>query len=348
MRPCRTWLVQGGFSHLGAASRTAPDAAEGRPRLGRPTASGFTLVELLVVIAIIGILVALLLPAIQAAREAGRRATCQNTIRQWGVAMQNYHSALNRLPEPLRTNPRRVWVVYTWSYLESANHAALFDQKMHFYQEPNTYQNDTRGIYAKPEPVYYCPSDRPGAMWRGDPYWRCRGNYVINWGHLALPGAPPYNPPDPTWTSKYGLAPFGLQDFATATMPRVTRFKDFTDGTSHTMLLSEVIMTANDDTYDIRGDFLNDGEGCTQYMTIDTPNSGTDVTPYMNPTPALQENPPGIQGAYAKKSARSRHPGGVNVIFADSSLRFIQNDISLAAWRAMGTMNGSEVLPDEN
>lgn len=316
-----------------------------RTRAGR---CGFTLVELLVVIAIIGILVALLLPAIQAAREAGRRATCQNTIRQWGVAMQNYHSSLNRLPEPLRTNPRRVWVVYTWPYLESAGHAALFDQKKHFYEAPNTYMGTDNGIYAKPESIYYCPSDRPGAMWRGDPYYRCRGNYVINWGHFSLAAGPPYSPPDPVSTPKNGLAPFGLQDFATATKPRVTRFKDITDGTSHTMLLSEVIMTANDDTYDIRGDFLNDGEGCTQFMTLDTPNSGTDVTPYMNPSPSLQENPPGVAGAYAKKSARSRHAGGVNVIFADCSLRFVSNDVSLVAWRAMGTINGSEVVPDEN
>jgi prepilin-type processing-associated H-X9-DG protein len=263
--------------------------------------------------------------------------------------MQNYHSANNKLPEPLRTNKRRVWVVYTWPYLESANHAALFDQTKHFYEGPtNTVANTYDGVYAKQEPIYYCPSDRPGAMWRGDQYWRCRGNYVLNWGHFSLPAALPYDPPDPTWTVKYGLAPFGLQDFATATLPRVSRFKDFTDGTSHTMLLSEVIITASDDTWDIRGDFLNDGEGCTQYMTIDTPNSGTDVTPYMIPSPALQENPPGIAGRHAHKSARSRHPGGVNVIFADCSLRFISNDISLAAWRAMGSINGGEALPDEN
>lgn len=309
---------------------------------------GFTLVELLVVIAIIGILVALLLPAIQAAREAGRRATCQNTIRQWGVAMQNYHSALNKLPEPLRTNKRRVWVVYTWPYLEAANHAALFDSTKHFYEGPtNTVVNTYDGVYAKQEAIYYCPSDRPGAMWRGDQYWRCRGNWVLNWGQVAMNAAPPYNPPNANWSTKFGLAPFGLQNVSDATKPRVVRFKDITDGTSHTMLLSEVVCTAQDDIWDVRGDMLNDGEGCTEYMTIDTPNTIVrDVTPYCIPSPAGPENPPGEVGAYAHKAARSRHPGGVNVVFADSSLRFVTDDIQQPVWQAMGTMNGGEAIPD--
>src|SRR4051794_3321671 len=265
--------------------------------------AAFTLVELLVVIAIIGILVALLLPAIQAAREAGRRATCQNTIRQWGVAMQNYHSARNRLPEATRTDVRRVWVVYTWPYVESAGHAALFDQKVHFWQPPNTITSTFDGVYAKQEPIYYCPSDRPNAMWTGDIYWRCRGNWVLNWGNMMQPS----DPADPLQLPKLGLAPFGYQvPTDKFSQPRSPSFKDFTDGTSHTMLISETVSAAQDGTYDIRGDMLNDGEGCTTYMTIDTPNRGTDITPYLkNGGKNLAEDPPALIGSFAHKTARS-------------------------------------------
>jgi prepilin-type N-terminal cleavage/methylation domain-containing protein len=325
-----------------------------------PRRNAFTLVELLVVIAIIGILVALLLPAIQSAREAGRRASCQNTMRQWGVAFQNYHSARNKLPEGNRTNPRRVWVVYTWPYMEDQSHAAQYDQTKHFYESPNTVTGTLNGTYAKQVPAYYCASDRPGALWRGDIYYRARGNYVISWAQIAMqstcrptaatsPPCPAYNPPDATWGAKYGLAPFGFQDLVTPYLPRQTSFKDFTDGTSHTMLLSEIIMAASDEQFDIRGDMLNDDTPCTMYMTINTPNSGTDTSPFL-PSPANPENPPyaAPTAGYTYKSARSRHPGGVNVIMADSSLRFVNNDIALATWRALGTISGCEVLQESN
>ena len=266
---------------------------------------------------------------------------CQNTMKQWGLAMQNYHSTLNTLPEGNRSNPRRVWVVYTWPYVEEQGMSIQFDETKHFYEPPNTYTNSTNGIYAKTSPLYYCPSDRPNALWKGDDYWRSRGNYVINWGNMATP----YNPTDPQQSPKLGLAPFGYDDNASRDKPRETNFKRFTDGTSHTMLISEVIQTADDDQFDIRGDMLNDDTPCTMYMTLNTPNSGTDVSPFQ-PTRKNQADPPytSVGSQYSHKAARSKHPGGVNVVFADGSLQFIQDSIDLATWRALGTMNGGETL----
>lgn len=314
-------------------------------RRSRP--AGFTLVELLVVIAIIGVLVALLLPAVQAAREAGRRMTCQNHIRQWALAMQNMHDATKSLPEPNRQNPRRVWVVYTWPYVESGGMSTVFDEKIDFFRPPNTYSNTTKGIYAQPIPIYYCPSDRPQALWKGDEYWRARGNYAINWGNFKVPH-------DQTLAQmeaagkQVALAPFGWKDLRDYKQPKLTKLSEFTDGTSNTMLLSEVVFPNADEDFDIRGDMLNDGDPCTQYMTINTPNTTVaDVSPFV-PNPIDPSDPPytSVGSANSHKAARSRHAGGVNVAFADGSVRMVQDDITPVVWQAMGSMNGEEVVAE--
>jgi prepilin-type N-terminal cleavage/methylation domain-containing protein/prepilin-type processing-associated H-X9-DG protein len=305
--------------------------------------SGFTLVELLVVIAIIGVLVALLLPAVQAAREAARRTSCINKLKQWGLAMHNHHDTMLYFPQGNQNNPRRVWVVLTWPYVEQGNMHVQFDQTRHFYETPNTVTSTTTGIYAKPAPLYYCPSDRMNAIWKGDVYYRARGSYVINWGNQAVP----YLASDPVQDPGKGTAPFGYEDYASGSKPKKVRFGNITDGTSNTLLMSEIIMAGNDADFDIRGDFLNDDRPCTQFMTINTPNAGTDVSPYCNAT-TYPKNPPCTTtgSGNAHKTARSRHPGGVNVLIADGSTRLVTNNVSLIAWRAMGTMDGGEVVPD--
>ena len=301
----------------------------------------FTLIELLVVIAIIGILIGLLLPAVQKVREAANRMSCQNNLKHWTLAMHTMHDTTGALPEGNRDDPRRVWVVLVWPYVEQGNLYVQFDQTRDFEVPPNTYPGTTNGIYAKTVPLYYCPSDRPGALWKGDIYWRARGNYVINWGNQAVP----YDPSDPAQDPSRGSAPFGYTDFTSRNKPRTVRLTDFTDGTSNTLLLSEAIEAANDTDYDIRGDMLNDDRPCTQFMTLNTPNSGTDVSPYCDPT-AYPWNPPctSANSDFAHKAARSRHPGGVNVSFGDGAVRFIGDGITPAAWRALGTINGGEVI----
>jgi prepilin-type processing-associated H-X9-DG protein len=157
----------------------------------------------------------------------------------------------------------------------------------------------------------------------------------------------PRNASDPVQDPSRGYAPFGYEDFASPSRPRTVTFADFTDGLSNTMVLSEVIMARGDTDYDIRGDMMNDDRPCTQFMTLNTPNSGTDVSPYCNGT-TYPANPPCTNSGnqFSHKAARSRHSGGVNVLLGDGSVRFVRNTISLTTWRTLGTMNGGEVLND--
>src|SRR5438552_851354 len=160
-----------------------------------PPRRAFTLVELLVVIAIIGVLVALLLPAVQAAREASRRTKCTNNLRQFGLAMQNHHDAFLKLPYAGSTVPvRRSWVSQLWPYFEQAAISQQYDPTVGFYQPPNIVQNTFNGLLCTRMAIYYCPSDRPNAMWQGDTYWRTRGNYVVSWGPVTQPYTPPTVP----------------------------------------------------------------------------------------------------------------------------------------------------------
>jgi prepilin-type N-terminal cleavage/methylation domain-containing protein/prepilin-type processing-associated H-X9-DG protein len=307
------------------------------PRLGRPT--GFTLVELLVVIAIIGILVALLLPAIQAAREAARRTQCLNHLKQWGIAMHLYHDTKKLLPHGSRSNPRQTWTQYLWPYIEETALVAQNDIKQHFYLPPGTIGGTLNGLTGRYVAMYYCPSDLGNSSDQtvGN-YQRRRGNYVVNWGN-----------------SKYGQnpEPIGIAPFShirgNRTEPRDTGLGDIADGTSSTLLMSEVLRAWSAEDNDWRGDIHND-DGVFRFHTTLTPNtSAPDVIASGWFQQTGDPTMPAIAGAGNAQvvAARSRHPGGVNVVMCDSSVRFVSNGINLDAWMAMGSMNGSEVAEEE-
>jgi prepilin-type N-terminal cleavage/methylation domain-containing protein len=127
-----------------------------RPRLGRPRAA-FTLVELLVVIAIIGILVALLLPAIQAAREAARRAQCANNLRQIGIAVHNYHDARLSLPPMRVADHQQTWQALILPHLEEQQVSDLWDEKLGCFYDQKL-ELRTANINS-----FYCPSQQHDA-----------------------------------------------------------------------------------------------------------------------------------------------------------------------------------------
>jgi prepilin-type N-terminal cleavage/methylation domain-containing protein/prepilin-type processing-associated H-X9-DG protein len=299
------------------------------------TPRGFTLVELLVVIAIIGVLVALLLPAVQVAREASRRMKCTNHLRQLALAMHNHHDVNGKLPFAGSTAPvRQSWVSQLWPYFELGNLAAQYDYKKGFHEPPNIVQNSLTGVLCARIPLYYCPSDRVNAMWQGDAHFRARGNYVVNWGPITVPFTPP-NPPQ-------AIAPFGYTDHASINKPKQTRFSEITDGLSNTLLMSEVTSPKIDASRDQRGDINND-RGANRFMTINTPNKGTDFM--LNVWCESTVEAPCIQAAANQHyGTRSRHPNGVNASLCDGSVRFVSNNIPLNVWQAASTMDGGESL----
>ncbi|MGL4512591.1 MAG: DUF1559 domain-containing protein [Lacipirellulaceae bacterium] len=289
----------------------------------------FTLVELLVVIAIIGILVALLLPAVQAAREAARRTECVNKLRQWGLALQLHHDAKGYFPQGsiseggTGTNAnfdRRTFVLLLWPYLEEPGLFASYDFKVPFWHPTN------RDEMLASVAMYFCPSDRGNGQWHGDMYQRARGNYVVCFGNGSFRGSGGSHP-------KFMRAAFADHVDKSKGVP----MRKFVDGLSKTMLMSEAIMAANDTSFDARGDFLNNHGGHSQYMTVNTPNNGVDrcICAQREPTPGA---PCLNTQSDIVVSARSMHPGGVHVLMGDVSTRLENDDVELLVWQKQGSI----------
>ncbi|MCY2993702.1 MAG: DUF1559 domain-containing protein [Planctomycetota bacterium] len=291
----------------------------------RLSRTGFTLVELLVVIAIIGILVALLLPAIQAAREAARRSQCGNNLKQLAIATQNYHDTFKCLPCGAMSAYNGgtdmgglVWLRATLPFIEQRTLYENWDYTQNYCTNvAPAYGNNN--IIQTLIPTQLCPSDSPSKTWNNTPNY----NYAVNLGTTDVNRTNPLN--GVTWSS----APF---EYNTG---RFYRLADITDGTATTLMLSEV--RQGQIGQDLRGlTWYGPHVGFTAYYT---PNTLSPDQLNAGFCQNAQNQPLGLPcvGGTPLFAARSRHPGGVLVALCDCATRFVSNDIAVATWRNLAS-----------
>ena len=297
------------------------------PRYSPTATHGFTLIELLVVITIIGILIALLLPAVQAAREAARRLQCQNNLKQIGLAIHNYHDANKRVPYTdiaglLVRNPTQpAWsfLVRILPFIEGGNEFLQLDLKKQSY--------DPRNLpYLKvPHPNFTCPSDNmasvlaeeegfaaPDLIAQAD-YAGCIGDYKNSTGIGQTPVFGNYGRPYPIRgvIGRYAWSP---------------SFDQVRDGLSNTIMVGECI-----------------GALCiTQNYAVESFATTAHPINYMNDS--LISSPPTAANPRWDESIgfRSLHPGGANFCIADGSVRFFGDTIDGATYRALASRDGGE------
>jgi prepilin-type processing-associated H-X9-DG protein len=234
--------------------------------------------------------------------------------------------------------------MYMWPYIEEAALDAQNDIEEDFYLPPGTIAGTLNGLTGKFVAIYSCPSDMGVDQTTGQ-YQRRRGNYVVNWGNCRYgrderdaTQTPPGSP---------STAPFSHIN-GDRSQPRKTKFAEITDGTSHTLLMSEVLKGWTPEDRDWRGDIHNDDGVCRFHTTLTPNTSAPDIieTNWFERTDSLMPAVAGPRNSQVA-AARSRHPGGVHASLCDGSVRFVSNDISLDAWKALGSMSGDEVGTEE-
>ena len=308
---------------------------------------GFTLVELLVVIAIIGVLVALLLPAVQAAREAARRTQCNNNLKQLGIALHNYHDTLGQFPTgTFNCNPANPGtgscaggLGYVWEggahrkgsvlvkLLPYVEQGALFD-KIDFRLDAES-QLSAQGFGRGEIKGYRCPSDDYRDASVG------QANYATSIGNQAMPGRGCVSYPG----NDFGRGPVGhgSTEAAGETSGCFSRYAysvrlaEITDGTSNVIAMGEIRPYCGDHH---RGGWMNANAlwtattapinfptcpGQKQGVSTASPNSCYDVGNWQT-----------------SQGFKSRHPGGAQFVFADGSVHFISETVNYLTYQRLG------------
>lgn len=335
---------------------------------------GFTLIELLVVIAIIGVLVALLLPAVQQAREAARRTDCRNRLKQLGLAIYNYESTMNRLPPTAIVHQNAngsLWTSYIGPharilpFIDQANLYGIIDLNTSYGAGVN------RDAVGRVIPIFLCPSEPNQHTEDHATFGNVGGvNYAFCMGDWYV------------WEGFNTGANGGPRTRSAFGVNLARRWADFTDGTSNTLLMSEVknwqpyvrdcgplsqindpnnIPSTDADPMTVVPEYLATGcsffpNGHTQWAEMAVHHNG--FTTAWTPNKVTPGGPGGtfpdvdINSAreriggptYAAITARSYHVGGVHSLFGDGAVRFTSSSIDGRVWRALGTVSGGEVV----
>ncbi|MFO0902291.1 MAG: DUF1559 domain-containing protein [Pirellulales bacterium] len=301
----------------------------------------FTLVELLVVIAIIGILVALLLPAVQAAREAARRMSCSNNLKNLGLAMHNYHDTLGSFPYGF-SDLEAFWTAPILPYIEQR---PLYDTLI--FQESGVGNWDSGSANtdacATLVQTFRCPSMAVPQFLtnQGIPnrvpvsYRACAGSDVFSDDISTIPSSAP--------AGARALEEINLNGMFWGNSG--VRIGEVLDGTSNTILIGESLTDPN---------FVKDGQGM-DYWQFGSPQTGGWVSGGLGGTeyseglgstgPKMNaRRDPTQSGVIMEMSFGSYHPQGAMFVFADGSVRFISQTVDLPLYRALGSRMNGEVI----